>query len=495
MLLLATFAFAGISASSFATDAGEWVGGTVSGGVLGLADEEASFSLESMTSFSLTARVRVTDGTAISFSAGDATFSATYGVGGALTLGSERAPFPTAELKFSSDAGPVLVPGNAETNILDPEVVFFNNVYYLYYTAIDDAGLASVRVATSTDLATFAHADGTLLSDASAATAVVDGTVLQLAFARAGAVHFASSTDGLTASESTTQLSGGSDFDAAGLESPSLVISDSLSSLWYNAVGSGQAGYASSSYGSSYTRQNALTDNADRLFGLDVLSGPFGLEAVYTTGDSLGYALGGTDTTFAADSSDIRPLVDTNDAAWSDGGFGTPSVLRVGEQLQIFVAAKDEGQPVIGRFVSQPEPGTWATLQLDWDGTTATASWNGGPMLTTSLLSADTLRFVASGNAEIDEVTISYASSATDTGDDSGGVADTGTTIDATDTGFPSDTAQIDTAGGYNAGEWLGDPGGCGCNQAAPAAPGLLTFAGATAMISRFRRSAGKSSC
>ena len=490
MVLLATFAHAGTSAASFATDAGEWLGGTVSGGVLALTNEESTFVADSITSFTVTARVRVTSGTAISFSAGDATFSATYGPGGALSLGESRAPFAVSELSFVSDAGPVLVPGTGEIEIRDPEIIAFNSTYFLYYTAIDDTGAASVRLATSTDMATFTHVDTAILTDASAPAAEVDGTTISLAFARSGSVRFAGSADGFVATESITSLGAGSDFDADGLDAPALVIADGVHRLWYNALTSGQTGYATSADGTTYTRESALTDDSDRLFGLDVGSGVFGLEAIYTMGDSLGYTLGGVDPTFSAESNDIRPLVSTNDAAWADGGFGSPSLLRVGEQLYVYVAAVDEGQAVIGRFVGEPSPGSWATLSFTWDGTTATAQWNDGPALTTVLSAVDTLAFIASGTAEIDEVTVSY-SSASDTGAiDSGEPSDTATLDTAVvDTGTPVDSAALDTAGGMNAGEWLGDPGGCGCNQGVPAAPMVLSLVGTAALLNRRRRS------
>lgn len=497
MLLLAAIAIAetgaeagtGTSAESFASDAGDWVGGTVANGVLSLMDSAASLTPGDLSNCTVTARVRLVSGTALQFSAGAAQFAANYSAGGGLSLGTETAPFPITELSLSADAGAILVSTANEAEISDPELVEHGGVYILYYAAKDEAGTTNIYAATSTDLATFTRMDTPILANATDPAAFSDGTTLTLAFSRDGQLRFATSTDGRVATESSAVLSAGSGFDAAGLESPALVAADGVNRLWYTAIGTGQAGYATSTDGQTYTRESSLTTDSSRLSGMDAILGEYGWEAIYTMSDSLGFAVGGTDPMFADAAGDVRPIARTSDASWANQGFGTPSAIRVGQQLYVFVGASDEGDAVIGRFVAVPEPGGWATLVFDWDGTNATASWNGGPTLTTALDSIDVLTFGATGTVEIDEVTVSYSSTS-----DTGSVVDTGTDgVDSADTASALDTAGTidsawDTGSGMNAGEWLGDPGGCGCAQSPGTTPLLVSISGWAALLARMRR-------
>jgi hypothetical protein len=473
MLLLASLAFAGSSATSFATDAGEWVGGALGDGVLEVDPAGASLNIEGMTSFTLTLRVRVVDGSTLSLTTGEQNFTATYGEGGRLSYAEQTAPFAVDERSFD-------------------EVAYVNGAWLMAFTQVASDGSSSIGSATSADLQTWT-AGPTLLTDASAPSFALSTTTTLIA-ARDGSLVRADSTDGVTFSETGTILSPGPDFDAGGLDLPSVVI-DSTGAwrLWYAAPESGATGYATSGDGTSFIREGELSEDSSRLWAADVAETEFGFESVYSMTDSLGWATGGSDPSFSAEASDLRPLVSYNDASWADGGLGSPSLVVDGDDVYVFVDASDDGQRAIGRFDGVPESGNWASLVVSWDGETATVSWNGGPPMSGALTGLDGFTLSTDGLVEIDEANLEYTdASSADSGDT--GTIDTGDTAvdtaatDSGDTGVSSyDTAE-DTAVGYNAGEWLGDPGGCGCNGAPVPVGAMLSVTAGMTLLTRGRR-------
>ncbi len=456
VLAFLALAHAESAATSFATDPGDWEGGSLGDGVLVVTDT-TSLVLDGMASFTLTARLRLVDGDRFALSTGSSTFEADYTGNQRLSLDSDTAAFPPADLDFSTGT-------TVATNLSDPDLCRWGDNYLL-------AGSRDGGVLLATAVATDALSNFTsVVANAAEPDLVVESTGVALYFARDGAIHRATSADGLSFTEAGVVLSAGPDFDSTGLGAPSVVVDDSGTyHLYYSVPATGGTGYATSADGVGFTRMGELSADAGRLSLADVSYDAGSFEALYSMGDSLGLALGGTDPTFGDANTDLRPLVETRDASWSDGDFGSATLLRGGDTWLGWVGATDEGSPVVGELTATPQPGSWVTLVLDWDGTALTARYDD-----TTLVSAtdaiDSFTFTVEGTLEIDEVEVLYTT-ISDTG-----FLDTGLFSEddtAMDTAAPvSDTADTGSAfPGYNAGEWLGDPGGCGCNSSAPVAP------------------------
>ncbi len=494
MLLLVSVAIAGSSASSFATDGGDWVGGSVAGGVLVLQDTAGDLDLGQVLTFELTARARLATGDRFEVQlSDDCALSVDYTGARSIGFGTGAVPFAAAELEMLPDSGALLSPMADELGgIRHPDVVEFGGHWWMFYGAADAAGAHSVHAATSSDLATWTRVEGLSLPGASEPTAVVEATSLVLYYTDGGSIWRTESDDGLSFDFPTVALAPGPGFDAAGLGHPSMLFDgDGLWRLWYGVPTTGASGSASSADGLTFTRDAELWPDATRLSGLDVTDGTLGFEAVYTMLDSVGFASSPDDSTFADDSTDVRPALVMNQAAWSDGGFGTAALVRNGVDLSVFVDAMDDGVSVIGRVATRPEPGTWGALTMTWDGSEVLASWNGGPTQSCALGAFEGISIVGVGRAEIDEVRVDYSADAgVDTADTGG--TDTGDSADSADTADTGDTAadSADTGGpAYNAGEWLGEPGGCGCESGAGGG-GVAGLMLAGALAQRRRRRA-----
>lgn len=458
VLTLLALAHAESAATSFATDAGDWEGGSLGDGVL-VVTESTSLVVDGMASFTLTARLRLVDGQRFALAAGSSTFEADYAEAQRLSLDSDTAPFPPADVEFSTGT-------TVADNLGEPELARWGDSYLLCGTR--DGGVVLASGVSTESLTTFSS----VVANASGPDLVVETSGLALYFARDGAIHRATSPDGLAFTEAGEVLSPGPDFDSEGLAAPSVVVDDNGTyHLYYSVPATGGTGYATSADGVSFTRLGELSADGDRLGLADVSYDAGTFEAIYSMGDSLGLALGGTDPTFASTSSDIRPLVESRDASWGDGDFGAATLVREGDTWLAWVGATDEGTPMVGELIATPEPGSWVSLVLDWDGATLSARYD-DTELVSAAEAVDSFTFTVEGTLEIDEVEVLYTT-ISDTGVLDTGLFDEDDT--AMDTATPaSDTATADTASdfpGYNAGEWLGDPGGCGCNAGTPVAP------------------------
>lgn len=467
MLLLVALARASTSDASFAADAGDWEGGSVEEGVLRLDDTSAVLNVGEVTSFVFTARMRLAAGEGFTVRLGDAcTFTAEYTGAEEIGFGGSSQPFPVAELAFLPGSSPVLNGSGADETggVGDPEVVYFNGTWWMFYTAFDTSLGPSVHAATSTDLTNWTRSSATVLAGASQPSAEVVAGELVLLYGSGGQLWRTSSPDGLSFSFPTVALSPGTGFDASGLGHPSVLAEEGAWRLWYSVPATGASGSATSSDGTVFTRDAELSVDNGRLFGVDVEVAALGFEGVYTLLDSIGFAVGGEDPHFADAGTDLRPLLSMNDTAWSEGGFGTAGMVRDGNALTLFVDASHENTQVIGQVTSSPLPGTFATLTVNWDGAQAEASWGGGPVMTCAMTEFVEITVTANGLAELDETSLTFEGT---------GTGDTGDTAEPVDSG--TDTAAGDDSGagvidtgptGLNAGEWLGEPGGCGCSSA-----------------------------
>lgn len=462
MLLLVSLAAADTSASSFSSDAGDWEGGVVENGVLRLDDTTATLEVGELTSFEFSARMRLAAGEGFTVSLGDScTFSADYAGKESLGFGGGSQPFPVSELTFMPGASPALSnSGGAEAlGVSDPDVVYFNGEWWLFYTATDASNVTSVRAATSPDLTNWTRKSSTVLSGASQPAAVVVSGELIVFYASGGQLWRTTSGDGVSFDFPSVVLSPGTGFDAGGLGHPSVLLDDATWRLWYSVPGTGASGSATSSDGTTFTREAQLSTDNSRLYGVDVGDDEFGFEGVYTLLDSLGFAQGGNDMNFSDASRDLRPILGMNDPSWSGGGFGTASAVRNGQALTLFVDASHDGSRLIGQVDSNPLPGTFGILTLDWDGARVEAAWSDGPTMTCAMTSFERLTVTADGRAELDETILSYA------GNGTGDSGDTGSDEETDSAGGDTEVGSLDSGEpGLNAGEWLGEPGGCGCS-------------------------------
>lgn len=483
MLLLASIALASSSSASFAVDSGAWSGGTVSDGVLEIADASATLDLGVVSSFTFAARMRLASGDQFSVGTGSlCTFIADYTGAQALSLDNASVPFNVDELAFTASSQAVVEPDDLSeaAGVGDPDVVSFGGQWWMFYTATDLGSLPAVHAATSADLTTWTRLDTLELDGGAEPTAIDDDGTLVVYYTAGGTIYRTTTTDGTSFSFPTVALSPGPDFDSSGLGDPSILRgADGTWHLWYSVTDSGATGHAISNDGLGFTRSGELSTDGSRLAALDVTDGTFGFEGVYTMLDSVGFAPGGDDPEFIDATADIRPALAMNDTSWSEGGFGSAAAVRDNAGLTLFVDGVDSGQRVIGRVDTAPAPGGWGSLVLRWDGTTLTASWNDGPDLTCALSNVGPFVVTATGTAELDEVRVDYSGTATTDTADTGTPHDSGADTAAGDTGDSALDSADTGALGFNAGEWLGEPGGCGCQSTSPprATPVLTVFA------------------
>jgi hypothetical protein len=460
MLLLVSLARADTSSASFAEDAGDWDGGAVAGGVLVLADTSAVLSTGEMTSFELTARVRLLDGERLTVSAGGVSFTADYTEGGGISVGEDALPFTAEELTW--EAGEAAI-----ASLGDPDLLRTDDGWFLY----GDDG-EGVVVGTSADSGeTWSFAEEPALSAGAGASVVeLDGAFVMF-YACETSICRATSSDGTTFGDGAEVLAPGADFDASGLGSPSVAVDDDGTWwMWYAVPETGATGLAVSDDGEAWTRSAELASSAERLAMLDGAWTEFGWEGVYSLGDSLAWATGGDDAAFSDSSADIAPILST--APWVASEMDAASVALDGTTWLLAVA----GDGGTGLAHSLPCPGAWGSLSMTWDGATLSASWNGGPARTADLASASDITIAATGTGQVDEASVTWAASARDTGSAVGDTADTARTGDTgetgetgavADSGGPSDSGDSGFAG-YTASQLTGEKGGCSATGRAP---------------------------
>jgi MYXO-CTERM domain-containing protein len=480
-LLLLPTALASSTSTAFSTDAGGWSGGTLGGGVLTVTDGATTLTPGTMGSFTLTARVRLTTGTALGLQAGDATLAASYTAGGGLSFGTEAAPLPLGEQAWTADAA-AIADGTA------PAVAAIGGGWRLY-SEVDGAIVAS----TSTDGSTWTDA-GIVLADGAAPDAVIDGADLVLFYTCGAAICRATSADGLSFAEEGMVLDS-ADAGATTLDAPSAVIlADGTWRLWFTDADTGATGEASSPDGLDWTWIGEPSADASRLHALDAVPFTGGTAAAWDAADGIHVTPGDTSAALSGLINDRGPVLAAGFAPWSPDAPATPTVTLDGNAWTLWVEGVEGAEAHVGRARGTPSPGTWVGLVVTWDGAVATAAWGAGPVLSAPLTAADALTFTADGTLEIDEAWLVYEGPAVDTGgadtgdtggdtatvDTDTGDTDTDTDTDTGDTGATdtgdTDTAAADTAAdtgplGKTAAELTGEPGGCGCSAAGPGAP------------------------
>ncbi|MES2640755.1 MAG: hypothetical protein V4850_14765 [Myxococcota bacterium] len=452
-------AHAGTLATAFTDDDGGWTGGSVSAGVLAARDGEVVLAPGAMESFHLAARVRLAEGTQLSFAAGDAsaeaTLAATYTDGGGLTLGASSAPLPLGEQAWEADAASTF-------DGRSPAIVRLGAGWVLYR---EQAG--AVHAARSSDGTTWTELGAVVTG--SAPDAVVDGggVVLYYACPDLDGVCLATSADGVTFSLGAVL------FTTAA--APEVTVTAREAGGWQMWIDDGTGVVsATSTDGRSWSAATVVA-GPTRLAGIDAVSFGGGLAAVWVGADGVYGTDAAADADLVATSGDRGPLVTPGFAAWGEEAAAAPALALLGPTWHLWVETVDSR---VGHLVGVPTPGAWVGLVVDWDGATLTATWGTGATLSTPLGSVDTLRLGAFGLLEMDEAQLSYTLQASDDTGDTGDTADTDTDTDtATDTA-DTDTANTDTANTetdtaptdtapevrLGAADLSGEPGGCGCS-------------------------------
>lgn len=443
MLLITGLALATTNAASFSTDSGDWTGGSVADGVLSVTDGSATLVTGALASFTLDARLRLSDGDSITTRAGDAELVTSWGPGGEVTLGTESTALSAAEQEW-----------NAISTGLDgsePELVRMNGSWLLY-RAVEDL----IEAATSADGVTWT--DVGVVADGTAPDAVIDGDRVVLYTNCGTAICRVDSGDGLEFGSPVAILDG--ELSAVSRDD------DGMWWIWYTATGELQL--ASSTDGVTFSLHSTLADDG-RLHALDVLGSYDGAWDAY---DGL-HLSHDVDPAFADTTDDVGPLTFGCEAPTD------PSLAMDGNVW--YLAAVCDGTPSVA--AGTPAAGSWANLHMEWDGATLTATWGEGEALTTTLTAVDSFSFEALGTLELDEVVIVYAVA----GDDTGDTGDTADTADTSDTATP-DGDSGDTASGplYSAADLTGEPGGCGCE--ASGSPTVLLLVGAMLAVFGARR-------
>lgn len=445
----------------------DWDGGSIDGDVLSVSSGSATLTTGEMTSFSFSARLRLVEGNGLALMAGDAALQLVYTSTGSVRFGDTEIPFSASERTWTPDGSPILRPEGAweGDTLAAPEVVAFEDGWLLYYTGAD----AQIGVATSTDLESWTRYADPVLDGTNPGVAVADTDVV-LFYDCDGAICRASSANGLEFFDEGVVIDEGS--------RPSPVRAEDGTWTLYYTLADGAAVYATSTDGVGWDDPTTIDDG---FAGVDVGADVYGHEGVYSLGDGLGWAVGAVDP--ALDDTDVVPLIQLGDVAWASASIGDASWVLDGTTLHLFFAGDDS----IGHAVASPRPGGFAFVELDWDGTSCTAAWDGGPTLTVDLDAADGFELLPDGTAEMEQVDVRWSVPGDDTGDTAVDTGDTGTdtadtaidsgdtAIDSGDTAVDTGDTAIDSAAGQLTIEKYGEPGGylCGTVQA-PYGLGLL---------------------
>jgi len=402
--------------------------------VLRVTDGSATLTTGPLDSFTLDARIRLTDGGSVTTHAGDAGLTAAWGAGGGLELAGADPAVSTA-LPASEQAWVSLPSGLSGE---DPDLVKMGSDWFLYRSVGDD-----VYAATSVD--GIVWTDIGVVAAGTAPSAVVDGGRVVLYSNCGGSICRVEADDGVDFGNPVAVADG--DLGAVAVDA------SGVWRLWYTDVDG--LTLATSSDGVTIVVDSLLADDG-RLHALDVL-GSYDVAWDAFDGVHLSHD---ADPSLADDAADVGPLelgcdLPTDPALALDG-------------LTWRLAATCDGAPSIATGV--PTAGTWTRLHLEWDGTTLTAIWGDAAPLTTSLAAVSDFSFEANGTLEIDEAVVTFEEGTGDSGDsgDTGETGETGETGDSGDTGDSADSGVVDSGDSgsgalYSAADITGEPGGCGC--------------------------------
>lgn len=530
----------------FSTESETWVGGTVADGVLALDGDSASVSLAGAQTLSARLRIRQRDAATLqvevsgraSTSPAAASWIADYADGGGVTFrddqgAEETGHFPHTHRSWVPDADPALT-GDPDTyweagSILHSEIHrdAATGEWTLFYTGAMSPGYGyrQIGLATSADGETWTKHAGNPVITIDYDTSTIDGIhahMPSVVVDGVGTWHMyhscyqnsvgnrichATSADGRAWTRPpygegrvALDLGESGSFDDASLREPEVVIADdgAFQMFYVGTQASehyGPAGLARSTDGGhTWERVAQVTTAESELQGGSVLQSAYGLEHWYQCGPNICFAASQPDAdtgaldwtawTLYGDDPVLRP----GWASWNRSYIQAPTVTvgPDGRTLHMWFNANDYdvNVEVLGHARSTPRPDVWSTLDLAWDGTELSVSWEGGPPHTARLDSLTALTLSSTGAAELDEARLEWTPAATtDTGDDGAGDGgDGGGAGGDTDAG----TADAGTSDSGTADAPVNDPsgGGCaGCSGGAASSGGTTRAAGPAALL------------
>lgn len=488
---------------TFLADNGRWSGGSVADGVLTVQDGDATLLLGEITALEATLLLRKDDAGSLSLVLGDQSWTAAYTNDGGLSLGEQGIPFPEPHRVWVPDDEPLLREGPDvwdAGNVLHCDVHYeaSTGLWYLYYTGEMSPGYAyrQIGVALSTDGVTWEEYAGNPILTIDYDRTTVDGIHVHMPSVVVdpsdGAWHMyyscyqnsvgnrichATSDDGLawTPQGVVLDLGATGEFDSGSLRMPDVQID--ASGTWhmlYNGTDPeqhyGPTGYATSADGVTWTKGGEITADETRLQGGGLVQTAYGVEQYWNCADVFCYSWADpSDWTTWTDEDGV--ILEKGWADWSSGYIQAPTLWVVDNTYHMWFNAYDYAvdDETLAHARSEPAPGETFELALRWDGTTLSASFDGGPTLETVASGVTSLTLRATGAATLDEIRVLTEPASTDSGgqdsaDDSGDAADSG---EETDSAAPADSsADADSAAAPSV---EGD-GGCGCGGGKSAA-------------------------
>ncbi len=509
MLLFFAASLAGTASDDFAVGAGSWSGGSVEDGVLRVADGRAEFTgfdPATLTSLTVTVRVRSTTTGGWSFDVGEA-LTASFTARSGLGFGDTRWPLPMSHLTWVPDADPVYEAfgdGWEAGGVLHAAVVHDEAAaeWRLYYTAFfgpPGYGYRQIGLATSPDGHTWTrHPENPILSidysDDIDGVHVHMPDVVQKPDGSWEMIYacyqnnvgnrlcWADSPDGKAWTPRGIAVDRGTtgEFDSGSLRMPAVWIDDAgLWHLWYDGTDPeqhyGPTGYATSADGITWVKAGEILDFAHSLQGLDVVETPWGLEALYNRDDY--FVRASADPTSPTVWTEAGVVLTKGWSWWNDGYIQAPTLALDDTTWRMWFNGYTytDGFERLGHATGVAEPGRWMDVTLAWDGASLTASVDGAALPAVAAPTLDGLTFVATGEAELDDVVVTWEVAPVDTGD-------------------PADTGDTDTdgAGGADTADTgeTGDTGnatdGCGC-ASGPTTANLVAAAFAAGVARRRR--------
>ncbi len=436
MLLFASFAFALDYTDDFSTDQGAWSGGVVVDDVLRIVDGSADFLGDPMSSFTVSARVRLaTEGT-LSLSAAN-TIAVDFTGPGAVQVATQTWPLPPTHLAWTPADDPVIEPGSDYWdggNTLHCEVHYDGGTgtWFLYWTGEMAEGYPyrQIGVATSTDGKTWTKYAGNPVLTIDYDTTTVDGihvhmpTVVQKSADEfhmfyscyqnnlGNRICHATSPDGLAWTPEGVALDFGAEgeFDSSSLRMPDAWIDESgLWHMWYDGTGPdehyGPTGYATSTDGYTWTKQGEILPFEDALQGLSTWATPYGLASFHNKDDY--FRLATAPLGEADDWTDQGEVLRKGWGDWNDGYIQAPSVWVDQTTWKMWFNAYTytDATERIGYAEASANPGGWMDIEAEWDGVRWTGSVDGAE-LSIDGVNDGVIRFTATGTAEVDEIRI-----------------------------------------------------------------------------------------
>jgi len=468
---------------TFLAESAHWTGGTVSDGVLALDEVGATVDVTAARTLSARLVLRQRDAAELELtiegrgptSLASVSWAADFADGGGIRFSGasgdeEIHPFPRAHRSWRTDPEPALEADPADPweagSLLHSEVVRdpTRGTWFLFYTGAMSPGYGyrQIGLATSPDgLRWTKHPDNPVITmdysretidgvHAHMPTVVVDDDGTWHMFYACyqddvgNRICHATSGDGLAWTRPdygdgrmALDLGESGSFDDASVREPDVAIAqDGSFQMLYVGTREGEhygpAGLARSTDGGwTWERVAQVTSAESELQGGSVVESAYGLEQWYQCGPNICFAeslpheetgaIDWTDWTLYGDA----PVVSPGWADWNQSYIQAPTVALAEDQrtLHMWFNANNYAVnvEVLGHARSTPLPDQWATLDLEWDGTELTVSFEGARPSSTRMDRLDSLTLTTTGVAELDEARLEWSEPVDDAADSGAG--------------------------------------------------------------------------